>query len=254
MYSCFVIDNSPTSIGEPMDIDEEEVVYNVNVPLNEFSKIEQYSLRLQKIFTMASISVENQKDIRGLFNEVLSEAESLRKYKELESITNHLPFTFFFLAPNSKLSSDDQLKARLQKLSPDLVHKHEMCDDGCYLFDSKTDGDMIQCPICKKPRNGKIVKMARIGQKLANLLSNADMRQMLKEGRNDREEPRTEEGEKVYGDYFDGEVYSELKKTHFQGEYDIGVSLHIDGYQSKNSTETMCIINCIIMNFDPSIR
>ena len=64
-----------------MDIDEEEVVYNVNVPLNEFSKIEQYSLRLQKIFTMASISVENQKDIRGLFNEVLSEAESLRKYK-----------------------------------------------------------------------------------------------------------------------------------------------------------------------------
>lgn len=129
-----------------------------------------------------------------------------------------------------------------------------MCDDGCYLFDSKTDGDMIQCPICKKPRNGKIVKMARIGQKLANLLSNADMRQMLKEGRNDREEPRTEEGEKVYGDYFDGEVYSELKKTHFQGEYDIGVSLHIDGYQSKNSTETMCIINCIIMNFDPSIR
>lgn len=81
-----------------MDIDEEEVVYNVNVPLNEFSKIEQYSLRLQKIFTMASISVENQKDIRGLFNEVLSEAESLRKYKELESITNHLPFTFFFFS------------------------------------------------------------------------------------------------------------------------------------------------------------
>ncbi|KAG1452576.1 hypothetical protein G6F56_007781 [Rhizopus delemar] len=217
-----------------MDIDEEEVVYNVNVPLNEFSKIEQYSLRLQKIFTMASISVENQKDIRGLFNEVLSEAESL--------------------PPNSKLSSDDQLKTRLQKLSPDLVYKHEMCDDGCYLFDSKTDGDMIQCPICKKPRNGKIVKMACIGQKPANLLSNADMRQMLKERKNDREEPRTEEGEKVYGGYFDGEVYSELKKTYFQGEYDIGVSLHIDGYQSKNSTETMCIINCIIMNFDPSIR
>lgn len=253
MYSCFAIDNSPTSTGEPMDIDEEEVIYNVNVPLNEFSKIEQYSLRLQKIFTMASISVDNQKDIRGLFNEVLSEAGSLRKYKKASIY--HKSFTFhIFLAPNSKLSSDDQLKARLQKLSPDLVHKHEMCDDGCYLFNPKTDGNMIQCPICKKPRNGKIVKMARIGQKLANLLSNSDMRQMLKEGRSAREEPQTEEGEKIYGDYFDGEVYSELKKTHFQGEYDIGVSLHIDGYQSKDSTETMCIINCIIMNFDPSIR
>ncbi|KAG1317155.1 hypothetical protein G6F61_015261 [Rhizopus arrhizus] len=70
--------------------------------------------------------------------------------------------------------------------------------------------------------------MARIGQKLANLLSNADMRQMLKEGRNDREEPRTEEGEKVYGDYFDGEVYRDLKKTHLQKDYDNSVSLHIE--------------------------
>lgn len=64
-----------------MDIDEDALVYDVNVRENEFNAMETYSLRLQKAFTMNVVSREAQREIIGIFNEVLDDFDNLRKLK-----------------------------------------------------------------------------------------------------------------------------------------------------------------------------
>lgn len=64
-----------------MDIDEDALVYDVNVRENEFNTMETYSLRLQKAFTMNVVSREAQREIVGIFNEVLDDFDNLRKFK-----------------------------------------------------------------------------------------------------------------------------------------------------------------------------
>ena len=64
-----------------MDIDEDALVYDVNVRENEFNAMETYSLRLQKAFTMNVVSREAQREIISIFNEVLDDFDNLRKFK-----------------------------------------------------------------------------------------------------------------------------------------------------------------------------
>ena len=130
----------------------------------------------------------------------------------------------------------------------------EKCPRGCYLYDSFDDVSLVVCPLCKTPRCGKQQKFVSIGQKLAQVLTNEEKRDLLSQGRHEREPVVTQDGKKIYSDIFDGETYNKLKIEHFKDQYDIGIVLHIDGFKPGTSHEASHIINCIIMNFDPSIR
>ena len=69
-------------IVEPMEIDDETIVYNVEVRKNKFNKLEKISLRLMKICTEGGVSRACQRKIHSLFNETLQDVKSLRKYKK----------------------------------------------------------------------------------------------------------------------------------------------------------------------------
>lgn len=66
-------------IVEPMKIDNETKVYNVEVRKNKFNKLEKVSLRLMKICTEGGVSRACQRKIHSLFNETLQDVKSLRK-------------------------------------------------------------------------------------------------------------------------------------------------------------------------------
>ncbi|KAG1439577.1 hypothetical protein G6F56_012253 [Rhizopus delemar] len=73
-----VSDNVDEDNAEPMDIDEEAIIYDTSVRKNEFNMLERISLRLQKIFTEGSVTRSNQRLITGLVNEVLENVDKLR--------------------------------------------------------------------------------------------------------------------------------------------------------------------------------
>lgn len=95
---------------------------------------------------------------------------------------------------------------------------------------------MIQCPIFKKAKEWKDCHDNKNWTKASQ--SFFPIQTCVKCGRKEEITEKNHESKKavVYGAYFEGEMYSELKPPHSQGVYDIGVSLYIDGYQFKDST------------------
>lgn len=146
------------------------------------------------------------------------------------------------------------MKTCLRNLVPKMTVKREMCANGCYLFDPITDANVVKCPKYFKPRSGKQLKMVSIGQKLAHLLSNEEVREAMKYGCRNSTSTGSDGFETVYNDIHDGKTYKEQKNGHLKNKFDIGVVINVDGFTSNVSSESMHIINCIIMNFDPSIR
>ncbi|KAG1471294.1 hypothetical protein G6F56_002209 [Rhizopus delemar] len=132
---------------------------------------------------MNVVSREAQREIISIFNEVLDDFDNLPS--------------------NSRISSDDKLKRRLQKLAPNIMKTQEKCPRGCYLYDSFDDVSLVVCPLCKTPRCGKQQKFVSIGQKLAQVLTNEEKRDLLSQGRHEREPVVTQDGKKIYSDIFD---------------------------------------------------
>ena len=62
----------------------------------------------------------------------------------------------------------------------------------------------------------------------------------------------------VYNDIFDGVIYRDVylnERNLFKSPADIGILLYLDGFPSKHSPRnSLAIIHCIVMNFDPSLR
>ncbi|KAG1457474.1 hypothetical protein G6F56_006598 [Rhizopus delemar] len=129
-----------------------------------------------------------------------------------------------------------------------------MCPNGCYLFDPVTDAGVVKCPEYSKPRSGKQLKMVSIGQKLAHLWPNKEVREAMKYRYSNSTSTGTDNSETVYNDIHDGKTYKEQKNGHLKNKFDIGVVINVGGFTSNVSSESMHIIKCIIMNFDPSIR
>ena len=146
------------------------------------------------------------------------------------------------------------MKTCLRNLAPKMTIKCEMCANGCYLFDPIADASVVKCPECSKPRSEKQLKMVSIGQKLAHLLSNEEVREAMEYGCSNSTSTGSDGSETVYNDIHDGKSYKEQKNGHLKNKFDIGVVINVDGFTSNVSSESMHIINCIIMNFDPSIR
>lgn len=146
------------------------------------------------------------------------------------------------------------MKDRLRKLAPKITINREMCKNGCYLFDPVNDASVKICPVCTTARSGKQLKMVSIGQKIAHLLTNPETREMLKNDSCNQDCMDSNNAEKSYTDIHDGETYKKLQSTQMKNEYDIGIILNVDGFTSNESSESMHIINCIVQNFDPSIR
>ena len=65
------------------------------------------------------------------------------------------------------------------------------------------------------------------------------------------------EGERVYRDVFDGEVFQSWmdQGNIFQNSNDIALLIFVDGFEPKYvNNHTMTIVHCLIMSIDPSYR
>lgn len=67
------------NVVDPMEVDDETTVYNVEVRKNKFNKLEKISLRLMKICTEGGVSRACQRKIHSLFNETLQDVTLWRK-------------------------------------------------------------------------------------------------------------------------------------------------------------------------------
>lgn len=162
-----------------------------------------------------------------------------------------------------------------------LVNHLDVCENGCYLF-PEDNKNVLFCPIaeCSRPRyskNDQAAALVNAGfdlnnesavlfepvQRLSVVSVGAALAQMLiDEGKRSLFDYRASmeplvEGERVYRDVFDGEVFQSWidQGNIFQNSNDIALLIFVDGFEPKYvNNHTMTIVHCLIMSIDPSYR
>ncbi|CAO3669755.1 unnamed protein product [Rhizopus stolonifer] len=225
--------------GHPSNLYDENLEYEIQVPINAFNKIQRYNLEPDEAYEHHNISHAGSRAITTIFNKMLSDLD-IKKHHKLQIREANLALV-------------------KKTIGRSMTVSHEICVDGCYLFDKEKDQDLACCPICNKARTGSKFKMVSIAEKIAQLLSCRETRDLLKyRHEQDIERERREKGpatEKVYRDVFDGETYQELcQEGMFKNENGVAICINIDGFIGKYTNESMSIIHCIIMNYDPELR
>ena len=163
-----------------------------------------------------------------------------------------------------------------------LINDHPCCSNGCSLFD-KNDFFSLTCNNCKADRykhqkeldsqieggnNSKqlietvdsglltpnqLVSIVSVGAALTEFLLDDETRELFNY-RSDYVNNIREDG--IYRDLMDGAAYKSLEaKGLFQNPEDIAVMLFVDGFPLPDKpTHSLTIVNCLIVNLDPSIR
>jgi hypothetical protein len=123
----------------------------------------------------------------------------------------------------------------------------------------KNDSTTTVCQKCDSERFSesgskalKQMKMVSVGDHVARLLMNDDMRNLMRYRHNYQHESG------VYKDYFDGRQYQKFKQTTnlFSSEDDVALALFVDGFRpSKSNTgDKLAIIHLLNMNIPPEYR
>jgi hypothetical protein len=123
----------------------------------------------------------------------------------------------------------------------------------------KNDHSTMTCEKCESPRFSvpsnkplKQMKMISIGDHIARLLANDDVRNMMKYRHNYQHEAG------IYKDYFDGQEYKKLKENTdlFSSEDDVAMALFVDGFRPRrtNTGDKLAIIHLLNMNIPPEYR
>jgi hypothetical protein len=180
--------------------------------------------------------------------------------------------------------SIERIQRLINKSARQIVKQVHVCSAGCYLY-NQDDAYPIQCPNpeCKKYRykdenrinevvqantnlnniNVKLepvqtMSIVSIAASLAELLLDDNTRQEFNYRSNFNSIPgeRDEDEAVVYEDVFSGSIY---KNMYLNGNLvnndDILLTIYVDGYPNKSKPKsTQTLINCIIMNIDPSQR
>lgn len=169
-----------------------------------------------------------------------------------------------FIDKSSRIYGQDTCDKLIRsKLSRNkIVNNHEMCPNGCYLYDIKDDVNTTVCPKCDLPRPTKektIQRYRRITEKLAQLIVNEETREELMY-RHNNYSPTSQavtidenDKNKTYNDIFDGRLYKiQCEQGNFDNPLDIALKIDIDGFKSKYSNLHMTMIHVVILNFDLS--
>ena len=118
------------------------------------------------------------------------------------------------------------------------------------------------CQYCDTPRYKDVESLTphqemgivSVGAALSEMLLDDEVREMM--GYRHIATQNHEAG--VYSDIFDGAIYRDVylnERNLFKLPADIGLLLYLDGFPSKHSPRnSLAIIHCIVMNFDPSLR
>lgn len=149
--------------------------------------------------------------------------------------------------------------------SQKLTKKYDVCKNGCYLYE-KEDATTTVCPSgCGENRYKPSSRTPQqqmtcvsIGAALAEMLYDDDTRDLFlykSDCDSGNSESLLNGATGNHTDIFSGEIYKELVNSRVIDSNDICLVFYVDGYEHKHKSNHSCtMINCLVMNFDPSIR
>ncbi|CEP06854.1 hypothetical protein, partial, partial [Parasitella parasitica] len=143
------------------DYSQESLKHSFRIPNNPFSAIEKYSILFEEVCDNFNFSREGCKCVLALHI----------SRKSTKHLIPYLLLSFIALDRNSKLLSKDVCNKLVKKVIPlKMTRTYDMCRASCYLFDSKHDANLQECPVCKARRRGcKLLKMVSIADKIAEM-------------------------------------------------------------------------------------
>ncbi|KAI8076296.1 hypothetical protein BDF21DRAFT_464689 [Thamnidium elegans] len=162
-------------------------------------------------------------------------------------------------------SKDESLKSTYltEKLLSESTslneRRYDMCINGCMMF---LRDEELRCFFCLEERYEQSEDESKKSRNTLSQLSIADFVSSYFVNANSRDKilyrarrDATAEAEKLR-DYYDGSAYKDAKmKSMFSNEYDIALSLYVDGFhRGQRGKESMTIVKAINMNLAPTER
>lgn len=237
------------------NVARESLTYSFPQKDNVFTCFQQSNIKFNEAGFSGGVSRATQAKMAAVVNESYKARKFYNHYPTIYMILNHI-----LLVPVSPLTVQAKLTdlrtcLRLIKEKTDInfTMNFDVCPKGCYLYDDTDDQFMTECPTCKAPRSSKsVVKMVRIEDKIAAMLSCKDVRDMIADYRINEFDNSDDIN---YRDFFSGDVYKHMKSGGcFQNKHDVAISLQVDGFSAKNSSEKLIFVQAVILSLPSSVR
>ncbi|KAL0582175.1 hypothetical protein ABG067_008046, partial [Albugo candida] len=197
--------------------DEGHVYDEINLTEQSFTGSELYSIDLYDLMTEFQSSVELHRRLVNLMNTLIKNYDKLANDSLKQKCS---PFSLCAaLEYEPKILHGNAVTNLFKKKVSLNAHECEICGNACELYDINKQENVYK--YCKKKDavSNEKMKMMSLGDQLARLVGNDDVRKKLKY-RSEREEVPG-----VISDYFDGADYKAFKANNlFQSPEDIAIA------------------------------